>query len=206
MSKKSESIRIRQFACSTYAGPDVWLDAVRKSAAHYCYICHDRDKSDTHYHVLLTFEHKKSFVQVRELLSQDSGRNSYAQAIRDVNDLLDYMVHEGKDNKASYDRSAIVMDDTTYWQTLVSDHQKSEDKAIENEAFLRDLVIAVHDRSHIKECAIRYGRDYMRYYKQYMSFAQQLMAVCDVSEYLVDYLDSPSVSQNDASQNDANET
>lgn len=71
-----------------------------------------------------------------------------------------YLTHINENNKAKYDLKDIICDDVDFWQK-VTEKTKEE----KNEQFIIDLMTL-----NKYQLACKYGRDYMRYYKQYHEF------------------------------------
>lgn len=130
-------------------------------ANHYCYILHDKDKTDVHYHIIATFPIQKSINAVRKMPASVS--NTFSQPLDDVNKLLDYFTHKDEEGKAEYDASGIVYDDLSYWQKRMS---SGDVDVPSNDMFVDDLLASTVT---IEFMSRKYGRDFMKNYKTYMS-------------------------------------
>lgn len=145
----------------TYNSIDCCFDLLNASK-HYAYIIHDRDKTDTHIHILCTFSREKSITAVRKLVN--GNQNTFSQECRDVEDLLDYFTHDNEPDKERYSTDSIVYDNIDYWKKRIKDVDIAEDK---NEMFIEDLM---SKDMTLEFMAKKYGRDFIKNCKHYMHF------------------------------------
>lgn len=151
----------------TYNSLDCCFDLFNASK-HYCYIIHDRDKTDEHIHVLCTFDVQRSIKAVRNLVVGE--QNTFSQECKDVEALLEYWTHDNEPDKEPYPRSSIQYDDEKYWKKRIKDVDDAEDK---NVMFINDLL---DDKMTLAFMAKKYGRDFIRNVKAYMNFRKLLKA------------------------------
>lgn len=166
--------RLYQHAIVTYATEEE-IKPLLKAAKHYAYIKHDRDykksesgekvKRDTHYHIVCTWTQARSFEAVRKLVT--SSQNTLVEPVKDktCKGLMEYYTHdyETDPNKAIYDISEIIMDDTEYWQKKIEGREEKDP----NEEFVDDLL---DEKYNPIEMARKYGRDYIKNYNKYAEF------------------------------------
>ena len=136
-----------------------------EQAKAWAYIKHDKDEGkDTHYHIVATFSQAKSFRWVRNQVV--STQNTFTEPIHgEVGDVLDYFTHKGFVEKYQYSETDIVYSDKEYWERRIRNcDTEKEDK---NEAFLNDLL---SPNFSVEEMARKYGRDFIKNYKQYHQF------------------------------------
>lgn len=166
MKPPTEKKRYYSFACVTYALEGL-ENRLQKECKKWAYIVHDKDEQIKHAHVICTFTQNKTFKQVSTLLSGETGQNTLAQDIKDIEAIFDYLTHtngfdeDGK--KHVYDKTEIKSNDIEYWKSrakLDEGHGDTE----KNEKFIDDLM----HMTSVKQMCIQYGRDFMKNIKSYM--------------------------------------
>lgn len=171
MTNEKNIITERRYSHSlvTYASEEEFSDLL-KLAKHYAYICHDRDinedgtPKERHYHILITFEREKSLQWIRKHIASD--QNTLSQPINDLGSAYEYLWHKNDSKKAQYDQGEVITDSHEYWKRYTSEEITGEDK---NEMFVNDLM--AEDYKPL-EMAKKYGRDFIRYFKQYNEFRE----------------------------------
>lgn len=175
------SERFYSWSLITYSTPLEFMKLFDK-ANHYAYILHDKEKATNHYHILVTFKREISLLNIRKII--DSEQNTLGQPLRDKYSMFLYLTHENlqAEEKAVYEKEAIISNDYKFWQTVQSD--KSE----ENKQFLIDLIKL--DRVNL---FIKYGRDYARNRVAYESFVHDLYSYEATREHLESLLSESNV-------------
>lgn len=139
-----------------------------ESATQWAYICHNKDPTDIHYHILLYFEQWKSFKWVREKVV--STQNTFDQeVISSIADILHYFTHESETEKAQYAEEDIIYSDITYWKKRIGE-KSNQDK---NEEFLNDIL---SEDFSLTTMAIKYGRDFIKNSSKYLDFRATIKA------------------------------
>lgn len=109
-------------------------DLVTKSVGtedNFAYILHDKDTKETgeevepHYHLLLVFKNARSFEAIQRVF-----KSAHIEATMNVVSAVNYLIHNGKPNKYSYDKSAIVTNSKTWLN--------SKFQAVSREEFIED--------------------------------------------------------------------
>lgn len=145
------------------------------TAKHWAYICHDKDITDKHYHVLLTFHRAKSFEWVRKQVISD--QNTFTTTVKgDIDDVLNYFTHEGLEGKARYNVEDIEYDDIDYWNKRRGTGEVEENK---NDEFVDDLISKHYS---VEYMARKYGRDYIKNWERYESARNKMLHDRDVIE------------------------
>lgn len=154
----------------TYATEEEFAP-ILELAKHYAYIKHDKDVNEdgtpkeTHYHILITFEREKSLAWIRKHIASD--QNTLSQPIKSIGEAFEYLWHKNDKSKAQYEKAEVITDSYKYWERYSEEDVETDDK---NEMFVNDLM--AEDYSPIK-MAKKYGRDFIRYFKQYNDFREQ---------------------------------
>lgn len=154
------------------------LDEIRRlldQAKAWAYICHDKDKNedgkprDTHYHIVATFNNKKTFKWVCNQVV--STQNTFSEAVKgEIGDVIDYFTHKGFTDKFQYASEDIVYSDKAYWERRIGNCDTSqEDK---NEAFVDDL-LAVN--FSVEAMGRKYGRDFIKNYRSYQAYRDRCL-------------------------------
>lgn len=152
------------YSLISYAKPEEF-DGLLKQAKHWAWILHNRDDSEPHYHIYVSFYTKKSPKQVLSMINSEE--NTFWEEMKGTpQDLLTYFTHEKEVNKHQYEFSEINFDDDKYW----AKGAEIENKENENNEFLEHLL----KKTNRREMAKKYGKDYMKNYRAYEEFARML--------------------------------
>lgn len=111
--KSQKDGRARAWTMIVYpeSAPQNWKEQLDSEHIAWACILHDKDanpdgtKKKAHYHVLLLFEGKKSYEQIKELT--DSFHAPAPQRVTSVRGMVRYMIHMDNPEKYQYDRGAI---------------------------------------------------------------------------------------------------
>lgn len=170
----SNNSRFYSFRVVSYATIDE-LQTLISSSFKYAYILHDKDiytpdddctpdkigtLKSPHYHLLLTFKQNKSFKAVRDMVV--SSQNTFVQPMTDKFSDFEYLTHLNAPDKYQYSSADIVCNDLSFFSGATT-------KCITNDEFLNDICNPC--RSY-HELAVKYGRDYIKNFKQYSQFAE----------------------------------
>lgn len=158
------------FKIVTYhTNPEI-ITEFTKCCKKFAYILHDKDchedgkPNDPHYHILCTFKANKSYEAVRKMFPE--GQNTFVKAMTDkVGDFL-YLTHKNAPEKFQYEDKLITCNDKSFFE-------EGELKAISNEEFLND--IAPYSMLTYREKAIKYGRDYIKNFREYEKFTELMV-------------------------------
>lgn len=101
-----KNVRARVWTMIVYpeSAPKGWKELLDKTHIQWCCILHDKDvnpdgtKKKAHYHVVLIFEGKKSFNQIKELT--DKLNAPVPQKVASLKGMVRYLIH--KDNPEKY--------------------------------------------------------------------------------------------------------
>lgn len=111
--KNQKDGRSRSWTMIVYpeSAPQNWKEQLDSEHIAWACILHDKDanpdgtRKKSHYHVLLLFEGKKSYEQIKEL--SDSLNAPAPQRVTSVRGMVRYMTHMDNPEKYQYDRAAI---------------------------------------------------------------------------------------------------
>lgn len=99
---------------------------------NYAYILHDKDTKETgeavspHYHLLLVFKNPRSFEAIQRIFE-----GARIEETLNIVSAVNYLIHNGKQNKYAYEKSAIVTNSPNWIQTkfqVVKREEFIEDK------------------------------------------------------------------------------
>ena len=82
------------------------------------YILHDKDTKETgeaddpHYHLLLVFKNARSFEAIQHVF-----KGAHIEETRNIVSAVNYLIHNGKPKKYSYEKSAIVTNSRNWLET-----------------------------------------------------------------------------------------
>lgn len=158
----------RQWALVTYADESVIknvLDVKSCMIRHYAYILHDKDGVEPHYHVVLQLYSPVAQSTVvnwfRSVDSEGKPINTLAEPATAIDSLYNYLTHADDISVAAgkhlYDSSLISCDDPSQFAPAAV----SQDSAA---MALSDLL---DGRLSLRECALKYGRDFIYHYASY---------------------------------------
>ena len=129
--KKQKDGRARAWTMIVYpeSAPQNWKEQLDDEHITWACILHNKDanpdgtRKKAHYHVLLLFEGKKSYEQIKEL--SDSLHAPAPQRVNSVRGMVRYMIHMDNPEKYQYDRAAIEchggIDIEQYFQMSMSE-------------------------------------------------------------------------------------
>lgn len=140
---------------------DVKSDMIR----HYAYIRHDQDESTPHWHIVLQLYTPLAQSTVinwfRAVDSAGQPINTLAEPAAAIDSLYNYLTHSDDISVAAgkhlYDASSISCDDPSQFAPAAS----LQDSAA---MALSDLL---EGRLSLRECALKYGRDFIYHYSSY---------------------------------------
>ena len=98
---------------------------------NFAYILHDKDTKDTgeivepHYHLLLVFKNPRSFEAIQRVFT-----GAHIEETLNIVSAVNYLIHNGKPNKYSYEKSAIVTNSRSWLE--------SKFQVVKREEFIED--------------------------------------------------------------------
>lgn len=98
---------------------------------NFAYILHDKDTKDTgeivepHYHLLLVFKNPRSFEAIQRVFT-----GAHIEETLNIVSAVNYLIHNGKPNKYSYEKSAIVTNSKSWLE--------SKFQVVKREEFIED--------------------------------------------------------------------
>ena len=97
----------------------------------FAYILHDMDTKETgelvepHYHLLLVFKNPRSFEAIQRVFT-----GAHIEETLNIVSAVNYLIHNGKPNKYSYEKSAIVTNSKSWLE--------SKFQVVKREEFIED--------------------------------------------------------------------
>lgn len=113
---------------------DNLADLVAKAISpsdYFAYILHDMDTKETgeivepHYHLLLVFKNPRSFEAIQRVF-----KGAHIEETLNIVSAVNYLIHNGKPNKYSYEKSAIVTNSRSWLE--------SKFQVVKREEFIED--------------------------------------------------------------------
>lgn len=156
----------------SYATPDEFAPLLAR-AKHWCYIRHDQDDNEPHYHILARFPTEMSLKACRKLqLGTQNLLGKSLNSLKAQMKMTCYLTHNTakarKDGKHIYELTDVqYKPNDDYWEKQFEKEGEKADKEASNESFVNDLLAP--DLS-VKQMAIKYGRDFIKNFNSYMAF------------------------------------
>lgn len=156
----------------SYGTPEEFAPLLSR-AKHWCYILHNKDDKEPHYHILARFPTEMSLSACRKL--QNGTQNLLGKMLKSIivqMKMTAYLTHDTekarKAGKFIYAIDEVVYKpNDNYWENQFDKEAQKEDNEATNESFVNDLLAP--DLS-VKEMAIKYGRDFIKNFNSYMAF------------------------------------
>lgn len=160
------------FNIVTYQTDTQYLQPLFNEANHWLYILHDKDKTDNHIHLLITFKTAKSLQKVWKMFDHEFNmthgcQNTNIEVNKDIEATIDYYLHDGYDDKVPYELTNLHFDDKDYWDTRYLNKRNPQES---NSTFIEDLLT-----KSVKFMCETYGRDFMRNARHYVRIRQLLL-------------------------------
>ena len=176
-------------ALETYATEDDFKSALaikRDFVRNLTFIVHDKDAGrDAHIHAVMTLSQSMQLKRVCgwfKSCKDTKGEiaNTFAEELLSAEAMEEYLTHSGQEGKHQYDESEIkvlegIQDARGNLKGKLDLARESKERKEarmqeteeQNENFLNDLIA----RKPHREMAVKYGRDYMKNYRNYRQFA-----------------------------------
>lgn len=180
------------------------LKAKTEQLDHCFVICHDKDETDSHCHIVMKLKKVRKASQIRAwfqkcLDCKDEIANTFSEYTHNCDGMVSYLTHKNQKEKHQYNESDIIVlaGSITDYVALQTEEEearyKADTKASEHlalreamaddiETMLDDIVNKVSHR----EMARRYGRDFIKNYRSYRDYA--LMVCVEETGELPDHL------------------
>lgn len=141
------------------------IDGFLENVVHYCYRIHDKEDVAPHYHIFFTVQKNmtcNNVVKSFKMYQSDQSQNTFCRPMRkDEFACYDYLMHVNHPDKYQYSEDGIICDDVSKWVKV--------EKTNDIDSFLDDLLSPVLD---LRYMCRRYGRDFMRNYKNYLEIRE----------------------------------
>ena len=135
--KKDERARVWTIIVYPESAPEKWKEIINDKHISWACILHDKDvnpdgsKKKPHYHVVLVFEGKKSFSQIKAIA--DELKAPIPQKVESLRGMMRYLIHMDNPEKYQYTKDQIE----SYGGLDYEDYLKSMGTA--KRAILRDI-------------------------------------------------------------------
>lgn len=156
----------RHFSMTTYVSLETIQEYVKKECIEkYAYILHDKDESEPHYHLVVSYKNPRTWEGVKKDFA-DYEENTLVEVVKSLDGVLDYLTHKNQPDKFQYPEEAV-----TNFGYYRGDYRRSVD--IEQDIAIT-IVEAILDDLPKRELLKRFGREYVIYRKQYESLASDI--------------------------------
>lgn len=189
--KAKKDKRARRFCLTSYIDPSALRSFISKApwVQHWAMCTHDRDKmedgssKETHTHVILYTYDAKTSSAIKKIFDRFSAeyyngkgeaQNTLVQICKDVVAQWYYLVHKYDKEKAQYEPSARICDNTNYWLELCKTNALNDGSVNTGLQMFDDML----DGTSTREMIMRYGKEYI-YHAQH--FKQVVRDHCDES-------------------------
>lgn len=165
----------RYFSLTTYATEKqiqkVVGDHVR-SIRSFCYIYHDQDEAEPHYHILMRTHSTWSAPQIAKwfagLLDKEKKPvNTFCEIAQDMDALKTYILHQDEKSREEGKHEYSITDIKDFGFNDLSERKDAYDTSYE---ILNKVLLGVNPRDLVRY----YGRDYLYHHNQYSEVADQV--------------------------------
>lgn len=164
--KKSTPKKHRHFAMSTYISLEEIQEYVKKDTIEkYAYILHDKEESEPHYHLVVSFSNPRTWDGVKKDFAKYD-QNTLVKVVKSLDGVLDYLTHRNKPEKYQYPEEAVT--NNGYYR---GGYRRNVD--VEQDIAIT-IVEAILEDLPKRELLKRFGREYVIYRKQYESLASDI--------------------------------
>lgn len=163
------------FKMISYNTLEFIVEKLNERSANYYIVEHDKDLNENgetkekHFHIVFTVPVRMRFKQVFNLFNAGEEQNTLVQVSDDLTHDIRYLTHKDNPEKHQYDDSEIISNNVERYNKYVGGRCDTDEE--KNEIFIDDLC-----SFSVREMCIKYGRDYMRYYKQYNEVKEMLLS------------------------------
>lgn len=164
---------MKKIAIMTYAKAnqvELILKAHAQTIESYAWIVHDKDETDTHCHIFMTFNSDRRGVDILKWFEcctdyKDEPANTRWQTVKSNEGLLNYLIHSNAPNKHQYEESEIKYS---------SEDAREELLEACNEDNGYDALDMLLSNTPLRQIAKRHGRDFIRHYSSYKMLADDI--------------------------------
>lgn len=161
----SDARRFYSWRIVTYCDINLFINDLIPLCNHYCYIYHDKDNADSHYHLLITFKRE---ISAKKLISLfPTYQNTFVEPTNKEElkgDFL-YLTHSNANDKYQYSIDNVISNNIDYYLTLTN----VEKKELKNDDLYEDIV---HSEWNPRRLVQKYGRDFIINYNRYSEFRE----------------------------------
>lgn len=164
--KKQTPKKHRHFAMSTYISLEEIQEYVKKETIEkYAYILHDKEESEPHYHLVVSFTNPRTWEGVKKDFAKYE-QNTLVKVVKSLDGVLDYLTHKNKPEKYQYPEEAIT-NNGYYRGASRRNTDIEQDIAV-------SIVEAILEETPKRELLKRFGREYVIYRNRYESLACEI--------------------------------
>lgn len=164
---------MKRIAIMTYAKAkqvELILETHKASLAAYAWIVHDKDKTDTHCHIFMSFNSERKGTDILKWFEcctdeKDEKANTRWQYVKSNEGLLKYLTHENAPGKERYNESDIKYSSEDARNELL------ESCECDNGYEALEMML---NEIPLKDIARKHGRDFIRHYISYKTLAEDI--------------------------------
>lgn len=159
--------RVYKFSLITYLSEDNIKKVIRDKKydiRRCCYILHDQDENENHFHILLYTYNAHTFSSIRKWFSGFKG-NTLCQEIKDDILAYEYLTHMNEVDKVKYDERNIVKYN---WKDF-------DDIELDRSGY--DILNDMLNRVPLRIIAKKYGKDFIYHYTAFRALYDDIVYI-----------------------------
>ena len=167
--------KVRFFSLTTYANEKQIQRVIcdhAKSIRALCYIHHDKDESEPHYHILMRTHATWSTVQITKWFADLKDKekkpiNTFCEIANDMYALKRYIIHDTEEARAEGKHQYTIEDIKDFGMCDLSERKDAYDSSYE-------ILLKVLAGANPRELVRYYGRDYLYHLNAYHECAVRI--------------------------------
>ena len=168
----------RFFSLTTYATEKQIQKVVGdhvSSICSFCYILHDQDESEPHFHILMRTHSTWTPAQLARWFSDLKDKekkpiNTFCETANDMESLKRYIIHDTEEARQAGKHQYSLDDIKDFGMSDLSERKDSYDSSYE-------ILLRVLDGANPRDLVRYYGRDYLYHYNCYHEVADKIRNV-----------------------------
>ena len=168
-----KEFKMKKIAIMTYAKAkqvELILKNHEDAIGAYAWIVHDKDKTDTHCHIFMTFNSDRRAVDILKWFEsctdeKDEKANTRYETVKSNEGLLNYLTHEKNPEKHHYEEKEI------HYSSEEARNELLESCDVDNGYEALEMML---NNIPLKDIARKHGRDFIRHYISYKTLADDI--------------------------------
>lgn len=168
-----KGVKMKKIAIMTYAKAsqvELILKNHENAIGAYAWIVHDKDKTDIHSHIFMTFNSDRRGVDILKWFEcttdqKDEKANTRYEAVKSNEGLISYLTHEKNPEKHHYEEKEI------HYSSEDARNELLETCDVDNGFDALEMML---NNIPLKDIARKHGRDFIRHYISYKTLADDI--------------------------------